>query len=321
MHYGIIGMGPVGTVFATHLKQAGHEVSILCEFPQQAEQFIHNPAVISGKLRAKAQFETVLTDLAEFVQKKPDVVFISTKSCHSKEILKSIKRLNPHDEMVFIACQNGLDVENQISEIFGNSRAWRLVLNFGVNFVRYTEVWVEFNFGHFLSHNPDNTDLTGRISDDLNTAGLTHQVSSNFKEEVFKKAILNSALGSPCALTRMTMKAVMEQPDLNKMVREVVRESIKIAQALGLNINDDYEQVAMDYLSKGGDHKPSLLVDIERNRQTENENHCGVLFHHAEKLGVDVPVIQSLYYLLKNLEKSQILNSYVSEGMKGENNE
>ena len=89
-----------------------------------------------------------------------------------------------------------------------------------------------------------------------------------------------------------------------------------VAQAIGYDIGSDYLEYALEYLSGGGDHKPSMLVDIEQKRLTENEYHAGKMFRYAEQYGVDVPVIQTVYYLLKNLERGVILGAYVSEGMK-----
>jgi ketopantoate reductase len=58
-------------------------------------------------------------------------------------------------------------------------------------------------------------------------------------------------------------------------------------------------------------------VDIEAQRNTENEFHAGAIFRYAQQFGIDVPVIQTLYYLTKNLEKAVVLNRYVSGGQRG----
>jgi len=102
----------------------------------------------------------------------------------------------------------------------------------------------------------------------------------------------------------MTMSDVMSEPELYRMMAQIVREGIEIGHALGLQVDDDYHEQAMAYLSKGGNHKPSILLDIERCRPTENEYHCGKMFRWAEALEIDAPVTQSIYYLLKNLERS-----------------
>ena len=79
-------------------------------------------------------------------------------------------------------------------------------------------------------------------------------------------------------------------------------ESIQIAQALSYSIQDDFLAEAVTYLSKGGDHKPSMLIDIEQARPTENTYHCGKLLAYAKKHGIKTPVIETLHGLIQGLE-------------------
>ncbi|MDJ0764472.1 MAG: 2-dehydropantoate 2-reductase [Myxococcota bacterium] len=314
MHYGIVGIGPVGAVFAAHLKQAGHEVSAIDLNVHRQRYLSHNPLVISGELPAEAQLTDLTTDMETFVGRGPEVVLICTKSGHSIDVLKQLRSFNIDDRTVFVSAQNGIDAEDDIAAIFGEDRAYRLVVHMGCNYVRKSEVWVEFARTNFLSDKGNQ--ISQQLFEAFNTGELKTTLTDRCKEEAFKKAVLNMSLSSICALTRLTMKEVMVEPELERMVREITRESIRVGQALGFNIGDDYLEYALSYLSQGGDHKPSMLVDIEQERITENEYHAGKLFRYAEQHGLDVPVIQTVYYLLKNLERAIVLDAYVSEGMR-----
>ncbi len=314
MHYGIVGCGPVGAVFAAHLAQAGHKVSVMDQDVYKVEYLLKHKLVISGVLRAETQLTDVFASMEPFVRSAPDVILMCAKSCYSKEILRQIKAYNPGAKTVFVSCQNGIEVEEQIAEVFGPDRALRMVLNFGVNFTSRTEVHAVWSFEHFLSEKENMNGIDRRISDDLNRAGLKVKLVKNYKEEAFKKAILNSSLGSVCALTHMTMGEAMEDAEMLRLITEFIRESIVVAKAAGYALGESYLKTALDYLSRGGNHKPSILVDIENGRMTENEAHCGQLFRMAEKLGIEAPVIQTTYYFVKNLERTVILNSYVSRG-------
>lgn len=318
MHYGIVGFGPVGALFAAHLAQAGHKVSVSCRNTYKCEYLLKHKLKVSGELQTETQLTDVFTDMEQFVRAEPDVILICTKSCYSEEILRQIKAYGPREETVLVSCQNGIDVEEQITEIFGPDRALRMVLNFGVNFISRTEIQVAWSFEHYLSEKENMGSVCRQICDDLNQAGLKVELVKNYKEEAFKKAILNSALGSVCALTHMTMGEAMEEAEMLRLVREFVRESIEVAEASGYALGESWLDTAIDYLSKGGNHKPSILVDIEKGRMTENEAHCGQLFRRAEELGIQVPVIQTTYYFMKNLERTVILNSYVSRSAKEE---
>ncbi len=315
MKYGIVGLGPVGAFFAASLKQQGHEVTVLCRNEHQAKNFLENPIEIEGEFQAKAQLTEIYSDIIDFSASNPDVIFICTKGHYSTSIIRQFKHLGLKDNVSFVSCQNGINVEEQISEIYGDSKTMRMILNFGCNFVTPNKVWVSFNFEHFLSSKKSTHPVDEVVYKDLLASGLSIKHVENYKEEAFKKAILNSALSSICALTRMTMKQVMAEQVLVKMVRELLREAISVGTAMGYDV-DDFLETAVSYLSKGGDHKPSMLVDIEKARVSENEYHCGQLFRYAQDLNVDVPVIQTIYYLIKNLEKAVVSGGYVAEGMK-----
>jgi 2-dehydropantoate 2-reductase len=314
MHYGIVGIGPVGAVFAAHLHQAGHQVSVVDLNAHRQDYLAKNRLVISGKLSAATQLTDLYTEMDAFVRAAPEVIVICTKTTHSVNALKQLRSYNVSEQTAFVSVQNGIDAEDDIAALFGEDRAFRMVVHMGCNYVRKSEVWVEFAYRHFLSDKGD--DLSRRLAADLNGAGLPTDLTTRCKDEAFKKAILNMSLSSICALTRLTMRDVMIEPELVRMVSEITREAIEVGQAIGVDIDDGYLEHALDYLSKGGDHKPSMLVDIEQMRTTENEYHAGKIFAYAEKNAIEVPVIQTVYYLLKNLERGVILDAYVAEGMK-----
>ncbi len=304
MDYGIVGLGPVGATFAAHLQQAGHKVSSLEIEVEKVEWLRKHPVSVSGELKATAQLSNIHSNPQGFVRENPDVVLICTKACHSLEALRNIKECDVKDTTLFVSCQNGIGVEEQISEVFGEHRALRMVLNWGCNWISRSAVEIVWSFEHFLSKLEANPSMSEAIGRDLDRAGIKNKVVGNYREEAFKKGVLNSALGTVCALTRQTMKDAMSEPDILEMVKEIVRESIEIGRAIGLSIGPDYLDVAISYLSRGGHHKPSILVDIEHRRLTENEYHCGTLFRYARQRGVEAPVIQTLYHLVKNLERT-----------------
>jgi 2-dehydropantoate 2-reductase len=318
IHYGVVGLGPVGAVFAALLGKAGHPVFVLEKNATRADYFMKNPMRIAGKLTAERPLGQVYTGMDEFIAAKPEVILICTKASQSKDLARQLKGMGVAKDTTFVCCQNGIDVEDLMSDVFGKSRVLRAVLNLGCNFVKVNEVWVEFCFHHVLSANPESGGMDERVCKDLVEAGLDFELRKDYREDVFRKAILNTALSTACALTRLTMRQAMSDPEIVRMVTEIVHESLMVAEAIKFpTLDRSYQEAALAYLRQGGDHKPSMLVDIEAERATENEFHAGAIFRYAQQYGIDVPVIQTLYYLTKNLEKSVVLNRYVSRGGPG----
>jgi 2-dehydropantoate 2-reductase len=164
---------------------------------------------------------------------------------------------------------------------------------------------VHFAMTHYLSPAlSGETERAQEIAGHLTDTGFVTELRTDYRTLAFKKAILNIALGAPSALTRMTMSEVMEEPGLYSMAAGIVREGIEVGQGLKLDIEWEFLNEAMEYLSQGGSHKPSILMDIEQGRRTENEYHSGNLMRYAKDLGIEVSVVDTTYCLIKALEKT-----------------
>ena len=204
--------------------------------------------------------------------------------------------------MLFISCQNGLDVEEQIRNVFGRKRALRLVLNMGCSISAPNEVKVNFFMPHILSDLPLGAAYAQQIANDLSSSGFPTQVKTDYRVETFKKAILNSSLGALCGVTRQSMSFVMARADMRELVKQVIKEGVAVAHAMNISIQGDFVEQAMLYQDQGGDHKPSILLDIENGHKTENDYHCGKITEYAKAYGVKIKLIPVISTLLKTIE-------------------
>jgi 2-dehydropantoate 2-reductase len=303
IHYGVVGTGPVGRVFAGLLRQAGHRVTVLCHRQQTQQILQRRPVVVKGKLQAYAQLDEVLLEPADFVRAQPDVILICTKSVDSAQVLRTLKEHHPKPEALFVSCQNGIDTERVIAEAFGPERTLRIVLNMGCDVSCGNEVIVTFCTVHVMSQ-PAVVDAArvAAIAHDLKEAGLPLELSSDWRHAVFRKALLNASLGSLCAVTRHCMGCVMGQPEARAMVEHMLKEGMAICAAEGIVLPDDFLAYALHYLDQGGEHRPSILVDVEQGKVTENEFHCGELARLARRHGVAAPTIEFVDKILRCTE-------------------
>jgi len=86
------------------------------------------------------------------------------------------------------------------------------------------------------------------------------------------------------------------------MIRQMVAEGVEIARAEGIEFGEEFVPEAMRYLDQGGNHKPSILVDVEKGRPTENETHCGELARLAKLHGIKADLIDTIAKLIRSVE-------------------
>ena len=303
LHYGVVGAGPVGRVFAGLLRQGGQPVTMLCHREQTRQLLARRPVVVKGKLEAYAQLDSVLLEPSEFVHARPDVVLVCTKAIDTRHVLHTLRDAGSAPGTIYVSCQNGIDTERVIGEVFGAAQALRLVLNMGCDVSCGNEVVVTFCTEHVLSQPVAVADeRVHRIADDLRACGLPLRLSARWRDDVFRKALLNASLGSLCALTRHCMGCVMGQPEARELVARMLREGMAISAAEGIELPPDYFDYAMRYLDQGGEHRPSILVDVERGKTTENEFHCAELARLALRHRVPSPIIDITDKLLRCTE-------------------
>ena len=75
-----------------------------------------------------------------------------------------------------------------------------------------------------------------------------------------------------------------------------------MARANEISLGWDYYPYCTEYLRTAGDHKPSMLIDIEMKRRTEVDFINGKIVEYGEQAGVETPYNRTLRGLVKALE-------------------
>jgi 2-dehydropantoate 2-reductase len=119
---------------------------------------------------------------------------------------------------------------------------------------------------------------------------------------VWRKSVMNACMNPVCAVTGLTMSRVMNDPIVYQIVDALVKECIQVARANEINLGWDFYPHAMDYMRNAGDHKPSMLMDIEAGRRTEIDFINGKFVEYGARTGTHTPYNHTLSALVKGLE-------------------
>ena len=85
-------------------------------------------------------------------------------------------------------------------------------------------------------------------------------------------------------------------------VDALVKECLTVSRANEITLGWDFYPYAMEYMRNAGDHKPSMLMDIEANRRTEIDFMNGKFVEYGKQAGIETPYNQTMWALVKGLE-------------------
>jgi predicted CoA-substrate-specific enzyme activase len=90
-------------------------------------------------------------------------------------------------------------------------------------------------------------------------------------------------LSAICGIGKLTMKEAMDIPDTVEIVEQIIQEAVEVAEAEKIIFEDDFIRKCLRYLKKGGNHFPSLAVDLINNKDTEIDYFNGKIVEYGRK--------------------------------------
>ena len=210
-----------------------------------------------------------------------------------------------HREGLFVVSwQNGIDTERVFADVLGDQSVMRAVVNYGCGLVAPGHVRMPFHHPpHYLQElDPQSAPAARAIADALTECGLATAHTDQIISMVWRKAILNACMNPVCAVTGMTMAQAMTDPIVFPIVDALVKECVKVARANEIELGWNFYPHAIDYMSKAGSHKPSMLMDIEARRRTEIDFINGKFVAYGLQAGIETPFNITLQALVKGLE-------------------
>ena len=136
----------------------------------------------------------------------------------------------------------------------------------------------------------------------MSSSGLDTEATGEIQKHVWRKAILNTCTMPLAAITGMNMQEVSNFAPTNQLVELLLHESIAVAAAFGFDYGPGFVDAVKDFNKRAGPHKPSMLVDLENGRRTENAFLIRRIAEYGEKKGVPAPVHRTLANLIDAFE-------------------
>lgn len=310
--FGVLGAGPVGSIMAAHLAKAGYKVILVDILQAHMDEIKKNGLSITGFKEINVPFskENICYGIDELIDKEINFLFISVKASVLPQILPLLKQVTKPG-ITYISLQNGLDNEDLIAEEFGKENTLRIVVNYAGNLVDNGVVRMSFfNAPNYIGMiDPTAEKKAKELAEVISAADLETVFTPEIKKYEWEKIILNAALSPVCALTRRTMKQMMEFDYTRKLAESILREGIEVAAANGFHFKPDFLEFCMNYLDKAGHHRTSMHVDIEKKNPTEIGFINEKIVIYGKKKGIHTPFNSTIVSLIKGSELPEYIGA------------
>ena len=304
--FAVIGAGPVGCIVAAFLGKGGYDVTLCDVIPALIEPAISPGILIEGAENLQHSVTRVCTQIDELADYPPDVIIVTVKANVLPLISSAIEGFY-REGMYIVSWQNGIDTELEIAKVLGRKPVMRAVVNYGCGLIKPGHVRMPFHHPpHYLQEmDPDSKPAAIAIAEALSTTGLLTRHTDSIISMVWRKGILNACMNPVCAVTGLTMAQAMGDPIVFQIVDALIKECVKVARANEINLGWDFYPGAIEYMRKAGDHKPSMLMDIENKRRTEIDYMNGKFIAYGAQAGIETPYNIMIRSLVKAIESKK----------------
>ena len=322
MKIAIVGAGAIGGYVGAMLALAGEDVTFLVRGA--------NLAAIRGngiKLIAHDGVERVATNVTatdDYAAAGPqDIVILALKAHQVAAVAGQLHKLFGPDTCV-VTMQNGIpywyfhrhggelagrhvrsvDPDGDLATLIPPERVIGCVVYpaselVAPGVVRHVE-GERFPVGEL---DGSNSDRVHTVSACLTRAGFKAPVLEDIRAEIWLKLWGNLTFNPISALSHSTLADICQFPLARELAADMMREAQAIAAKLGISFRVTLEK-RIAGAEKVGQHKTSMLMDIEAGRGPEIDALVGSVVELGRLTGTPTPHIDSVYALVKLLERT-----------------
>jgi 2-dehydropantoate 2-reductase len=315
MKFLIAGAGAIGAYIGARMASAGFDVTLFARGPHLRAMQEHGVQVrsVDGDFVARPAIAGSLADVGPV-----DVVFLGVKAHGLPQLAPQLKPVLGTDTVV-VSTQNGIpwwyfqgfggtwegmrlervDPGGVISAAIEACRVVGSIVYFATE-ITAPGVIQHMEGNRITLGEPDGTrsDRSRQIAEALIASGLRCPVTARIRHEIWVKVLGNASLNPVSALTRATVAQMLRDPDVSIVIRSIMQEVEAVSRKLGMELPVSIDQ-RIAGAEKVGEHKTSMLQDLEAGRSMELEALVGAVVELGERMNVPMPVTRSVYSCTK----------------------
>jgi 2-dehydropantoate 2-reductase len=320
MKFLIAGAGAIGAYIGARMAQAGFDVTLFARGPHLRAMQEHGVLVktAEGDFVARPKIAGSLEEVGPV-----DVVFLGVKAHGLPQLAPQLKPVLGPDTTV-VSTQNGIpwwyfqgfggewdglrlervDPGGVISSAIEARRVVGSIVYFSTE-ITAPGVVQHIEGNRISLGEPDGTrsERCRRIAEALIASGLRAPISARLRHEIWVKVLGNASFNPVSALTRATLAQMVRDTGACAVIRNIMQEVEEVSHRLGMELPISIDQ-RITGAEKVGEHKTSMLQDLEAGRPMELEALVGAVVELGERVALPMPVTKSVYACASLLAKS-----------------
>jgi 2-dehydropantoate 2-reductase len=318
MNIVIVGAGAIGGYLGARLANAGAAVTLVARGPHLDAMRARGLRVVSpdGDFESRPRVVGKLADAG-----RPDVVVLGVKA-HSLAAIAPELSAVCTDATTVVGTQNGIpwwyfqryggeldglrlesvDPGGVVAAAIPPERVVGSLAYFSTEIVEPGVIrHIEGNRLTLGEPDGSRSDRCRSLAEALIASGIRCPITTRLRHEIWVKLLGNVAFNPISALTGATLVRIVRHPEAAALVREVMTETGAVAAKLGIELPISIDQ-RMAGAEKVGEHKTSMLQDLEAGRPMEIDAIVGAVVELGERLGVPMPATRAMYACVKLLD-------------------
>lgn len=301
MRITVLGAGAVGGYYAAMLARAGHDVAVVA-------RGAHLAAIRERGLSIKAArggfVAQVRADADPSVLGVSDVVLFAVKTYDNETALPMLAPLAGPATTV-LTLQNGVESPSEAARIVGEARvlggaAYIATALAAPGVIEQTGLHHRIVFGEVFGDVSKVSPRVEHLRDVLTEAGIDAEAHPDARVPLWEKYIYLAAFAGMTGAARLPIGPLRARADTLALLERACGEIEQVARAEGIAVAPDVRRRIRDYVDAlPASTRSSLLIDLQQGKRIEVEALQGALVRRARTHGIDVPVMETLYAVLR----------------------
>jgi 2-dehydropantoate 2-reductase len=302
MKIAILGSGAVGGYYGARLARAGHDVTFIARGAHLAairERGLEIKSAALGDFTVKARAEEDTSRVGPV-----DLVLFAVKTYDNPTALPMLPPLLGESTAV-LSVQNGVDSPGDVARVAGEARTLGGTTYIATalespGLIVQTGTHRRIVFGEAFGALPRVSDRVSAVHDAFAGAEIESYPVGDGRVPIWEKFVFLAALAGFTGAARLPIGPVWGDPFIKAQFLSACREIEAVARAEGVPVAPDVVDRIVPYVDAiPGSMRSSLLIDLQQGKRIEVEALQGTVVRRAATLGVPVPIMATLYAVLK----------------------